>query len=131
MTNRRLISGLLLLPSLALTAVYATAEVDPNGPNPLALEEVIVTANRRQQSIQEVPMSVTAFTGQFFKDSGVTNLAGLEQYTPSLKITEGTDSNSTSIRIRGIGSVGTNVGIDPSVELFIDGVYQGCAGMSI
>ncbi len=131
MTNRRLISGLLLLPSLALTAVYATAEVDPNGPDPLALEEVIVTANRRQQSIQEVPMSVTAFTGQFFKDSGVTNLAGLEQYTPSLKITEGTDSNSTSIRIRGIGSVGTNVGIDPSVGLFIDGVYQGRAGMSI
>ena len=131
MTNRQLMSGLLLLPSLALTAVYATAEVDPNGPDPLALEEVIVTANRRQQSIQEVPMSVTAFTGQFFKDSGVTNLAGLEQYTPSLKITEGTDSNSTSIRIRGIGSVGTNVGIDPSVGLFIDGVYQGRAGMSI
>ena len=83
MTNRQLMSGLLLLPSLALTSVYATAEVDPNGPDPLALEEVIVTANRRQQSIQEVPMSVTAFTGQFFKDSGVTNLAGLEQYTPS------------------------------------------------
>ena len=131
MTNRQLMSGLLLLPSLALTSVYATAEVHPNGPDPLALEEVIVTANRRQQSIQEVPMSVTAFTGQFFKDSGVTNLAGLEQYTPSLKITEGTDSNSTSIRIRGIGSVGTNVGIDPSVGLFIDGVYQGRAGMSI
>ena len=76
-------------------------------------------------------MSVTAFTSEFFKDSGVTNLTQLEQYTPSLKITPGTDSNSTSIRIRGIGSVGTNVGIDPSVGTFIDGVYQGRAGMSI
>lgn len=76
-------------------------------------------------------MSVTAFTSEFFKNSGVNDLAGLEQYTPSLKITPGTDSRSTSIRIRGIGSVGTNVGIDPSVGMFIDGVYQGRAGMSI
>ena len=131
MPNRQFISGLLLLTPLLVTGVYATAEVNPNGPNPLALEEVIVTANRREQSIQEVPMSVTAFTSKFFKESGVTNLAGLEQYTPSLKITPGTDSNSTSIRIRGIGSVGTNAGIDPSVGVFIDSVYQGRAGMSI
>lgn len=96
-----------------------------------ALEEIIVTANRREQSLQEVPMSVSAFTSEFFKNSGVNDLAGLEQYTPSLKITPGTDSRSTSIRIRGIGSVGTNVGIDPSVGMFIDGVYQGRAGMSI
>ncbi len=135
MANRRLISGLVLLvPLLAQSmamAVYAKDEVDPNGPDPLALEEIVVTANKREESIQEVPMSVTAFTSEFFKDAGVTNLQGLEQYTPSLKITPGTDSNSTSIRIRGIGSVGTNAGIDPSVGMFIDGVYQGRAGMSI
>ena len=97
----------------------------------LVLEEVLVTANRRVESLQDVPMSVSAFTSDFFKDTGVRNLAGLEQYTPSLKITPGTDSRSTSIRIRGIGSVGTNVGIDPSVGMFIDGVYQGRAGMSV
>jgi iron complex outermembrane receptor protein len=130
MTNRRFLSGLALLVPLLVTATFAQGQ-DPNGPDPLALEEVVVTATKRAQSIQEVPMSVTAFTAEFFKDSGVSNLAGLEQYTPSLKITPGTDSNSTSIRIRGIGSVGTNVGIDPSVGTFIDGVYQGRAGMSI
>ena len=97
----------------------------------LALEEILVTASRRVESIQEVPMSVTAFTSDFFKETGVKNLAALDQYTPSLKITPGADSRSTSIRIRGIGSVGTNVGIDPSVGMFIDGVYQGRAGMSI
>ena len=123
--------SVLLLPTLLANAAYAEDAADPNGPDPLALEEVVVTATKREESIQEVPMSVTAFTSEFFKDSGVTNLAGLEQYTPSLKITQGTDSNSTSIRIRGIGSVGTNVGIDPSVGMFIDGVYQGRAGMSI
>ena len=97
----------------------------------LVLEEVLVTANRRVESIQEVPMSVSAFTGEFFDNTGVKNLSDLEQYTPSLKITPGVDSRSTSIRIRGIGSVGTNVGIDPSVGMFIDGVYQGRAGMSV
>jgi len=131
MIDRRSTSGLVLLTPLMVLAGLAEAAVDPNGPDALALEEVVVTANRREESIQEVPMSVTAFTSEFFKNAGVTNLAGLEQYTPSLKITPGTDSNSTSIRIRGIGSVGTNVGIDPSVGMFIDGVYQGRAGMSI
>lgn len=96
-----------------------------------ALEEVIVTANRREQKLQEVPMSVSAFTGDFFKETGATDFSALEQYTPSLKITPGTDSRSTAIRIRGIGSVGSNSGIDPSVGVFIDGVYQGRAGMSI
>jgi len=95
------------------------------------LEEVIVTANRREQNLQEVAISVAAFTGEFLKESGTTNLKQLEQYTPSLKITPVTDSRSTSIRIRGIGSIGTNAGIDPSVGLFIDGIYQGRAGMSI
>ena len=76
-------------------------------------------------------MSVSAFTTDFLRDAGVNQLADLEQYTPNLKITPGADSRSTSIRIRGIGSVGTNTGIDPSVGVFIDGVYQGRAGMSI
>jgi iron complex outermembrane receptor protein len=98
---------------------------------PIQLEEVIVTANRRTQNLQEVPMSVSAFTGEFFKESGVTNLVDLQAYTPSLKIQTSNDSRSTSIRIRGIGSVGTNSGIDPSVGVFIDGVYQGRAGMTI
>ena len=125
MAKRPFLLGLTLLVT-ALPSWSQTLQ-----PDPLALEEVVVTATKRVESIQEVPMSVTAFTSEFFKDSGVTNLSQLEQYTPSLKITPGTDSNSTSIRIRGIGSVGTNVGIDPSVGTFIDGVYQGRAGMSI
>ncbi|MBT4519945.1 MAG: TonB-dependent receptor [Halieaceae bacterium] len=95
------------------------------------LEEIIVTANRREQRLQDVAMSISAFGGEFFKDSGVTGLTDLEQYTPSLNISAATDARSTTIRIRGIGSVGSNSGIDPSVGVFIDGVYQGRAGMSI
>jgi iron complex outermembrane receptor protein len=132
MLKPQILSSLVLLAPFAVVGAYAQ-----DGDQPVAeketfiLEEIVVTANRREQSLQEVAMSVTAFSGDFFEDSGVRDLAGLDQYTPSLKITQGTSSSSTSIRIRGIGSVGTNVGIDPSVGMFIDGVYQGRAGMSV
>jgi iron complex outermembrane receptor protein len=116
--------------ALALSGTLAHAQLRDPSENS-ALEEVIVTANRREQSLQEVAISVSAFTSEFFKDSGTHNLKQLEQYTPSLKIAAVQDSRSTSIRIRGIGSIGSNAGIDPSVGLFIDGVYQGRAGMSV
>lgn len=118
----------LSLPLLAQTD--GTVDREAAGRLPV-LEEILVTASRRVESLQEVPMSVSAFSEDFFIDSGVTSLNALEQYTPNLRITTATDSRSTSIRIRGIGSVGSNSGVDPSVGLFIDGVYQGRSGMSI
>lgn len=121
-------TALLLVGANASMVIGQETESDTKS---FALEEVIVTANRREENLQDVPMSVTAFTGDFFKETGATDFSSLEQYTPSLKITPGADSRSTSVRIRGIGSVGSNSGIDPSVGIFIDGVYQGRAGMSI
>jgi iron complex outermembrane recepter protein len=119
--------------SIAFAALYpgVTLAQTQSDKEPIALEEIIVTANRRAQNLQDVPMSVAAFTGEFFKETGVSNLVDLQAYTPSLMIQTSNDSRSTSIRIRGIGSVGTNSGIDPSVGVFIDGVYQGRAGMTI
>ena len=81
-------SSPLLAIALSATAVSmpaAAQESDWSG----ALEEVIVTANRREQSLQEVPMSVTAFTGEFFQDTGITDFSNIDEYTPSLKITPG------------------------------------------
>ncbi|MFV8782521.1 TonB-dependent receptor [Microbulbifer sp. SA54] len=96
-----------------------------------SIEHITVTATKREESIQEVPISIAAFDKNFFRDSGETNFNALEQYTPGLKIQSGPDSRTTSLRIRGIGSAGSNAGIDPSVGVFIDGVYQGRAGMNI
>ena len=128
---RALIGAVMLAPCFS-SPVMAQAEQPAAAPTDnLTLEEVLVTASRRVEIIQDVPMSVSAFSGDFFRDTGVNQLKDLEQYTPNLTIIPGADSNSTSIRIRGIGSVGSNSGIDPSVGLFIDGVYQGRAGMSI
>jgi iron complex outermembrane receptor protein len=124
MMLRRALVGTLLLSSATPIAVLAQGEE-------LMLEEVIVTASRRTEKLQEVAMSVSAFTGDFLIESGVNSLVGLDQYTPNLQITPGPSSRDTSYRIRGIGSVGSNSGIDPSVGIFLDGIYQGRAGMSI
>ena len=116
--------GALLLAPLASPALQAQEEQ-------LVLEEILVTASRRVERLQDVPMSVSAFSSDFLQDSGINGLAGLDEYTPNLKITPGQSTRATSFKIRGIGSAGSNSGIDPSVGIFLDGVYQGRAGMSI
>ncbi|MDG2049506.1 MAG: TonB-dependent receptor [Myxococcota bacterium] len=103
--------------------------MDP--PRPGDVEEITVTATKRSQNIQDVPISITAIGAQTILDAGITRFTELQQFVPNLQIRPVTDTRSTSIRIRGIGSVGNNAGIDPSVGVFIDGVYQGRAGMSV
>ena len=96
----------------------------------IGIEELVVTAQKRAQDIQDVPISVAALNAQFIEDAGLTDVLGLSQYVPNLQINENTDTRSTGIRIRGIGSDGINAGIDPSVGVFIDGVYIGRSGAS-
>ncbi len=98
---------------------------------PSSDDGMVVTANKRAENIQNVPISITALGSNTIRDAGITEFGQLQQFVPNLQIRPVTDSRSTSIRIRGIGSVGTNAGIDPSVGVFIDGVYQGRAGMSV
>jgi iron complex outermembrane receptor protein len=91
---------------------------------PASLDEVIVTAEKRSQNMQDVPISVTAFSSQQMKDSGITDIKNLTVLTPGLTVTSTTDENSTTARIRGIGTVGDNPGLESSVGIVIDGVYR-------
>jgi iron complex outermembrane receptor protein len=94
-------------------------------------EVILVMANKRAESLQDVAISMAALDGDYLQKAGVTDFKEIQKFVPNLSIEGGTDTRSTSIRIRGIGSVGTNAGIDPSVGLFVDGIYQGRAGMSM
>jgi iron complex outermembrane receptor protein len=111
------------------------AEEAPVSPPTLPADEdvetITVTATKRAENLQEVPISITAIGGQEVRDAGITEFRQLQAFVPNLQIRPVTDSRSTSVRIRGIGSVGNNAGIDPSVGIFIDGVYQGRTGMSV
>ena len=86
------------------------------------LEEVIVTAQKREQSLQDVPVSVTAVTGEKIQSLGLKRLDDLTNYAPTVTVTEGTGEDQ--IFIRGIGS-GVNRGFEQSVGLYIDGLYYG------
>jgi len=87
------------------------------------LEEIVVTATKRAESIQDVPISISAFSGDFLEKSGVSDMTGLGKITPNLSISKGAQSVNQRIIVRGVGSVGNNA-IDPSVAVYIDGVYM-------
>jgi iron complex outermembrane recepter protein len=88
----------------------------------LMLEEVVVTAQKREQSLQDVPIAVAAMSGEKIEDTGITNLEELTLYIPNVNINQG--QSTPNIFIRGVGS-GTNPGFEQSVGLYIDGMYSG------
>ena len=86
------------------------------------LEEVVVTAQKRVESLQDVPISITAVSGDKMSEAGVFKIEDLQTFTPNLSMTE--TGISTQIYIRGIGT-GNNQGFEQSVGQYVDGVYYG------
>jgi len=94
------------------------------------LEEVIVTAQKRAENIQEVPISITAFGGDFLEENGIQRVSQVAYVTPNFSIAGSTQPSNSRIQIRGIGAAGNNA-IEPSVGVFIDGVYYPRPGSTI
>jgi iron complex outermembrane recepter protein len=86
------------------------------------LEEVVVTAQKRAESLQDVPISVSAVGGEKLSDAGIEKVEDLTLYVPNIHMTE--TGVSTQLRIRGIGS-GNNSGFEQSVGQYVDGIYYG------
>src|SRR5580692_5853183 len=103
---------------------WAQTTANPTSTSQPTLTEIIVTAQKRQQNIQDVPISVIALSAQQLKDGGVTDIKDMAILTPGLTVTSTTSENVTSARIRGIGTVGDNPGLESSVGVVIDGVYR-------
>ena len=87
--------------------------------------DIIVTATRRNEALSDVPMAVSAVTADTLEQSGATDIRQVSQLSPSLFVSSSsTEAGGASARIRGIGTVGDNPGLESSVGLFIDGVYR-------
>ena len=104
---------------VALSAAVASLSVTAFGQ---ALEEVVVTAQKRTESLQDVPISVTAVSGQLIQDASIRSFAELGNYVPNFSVSE--NPVNTIITMRGI-SIGANQSFEQSVGLFLDGVYLG------
>ena len=87
------------------------------------MEEVVVTATKRADSIQDVPLSVSVVTGEVIERAEVRDLLDLQSVVPSLRVPQFQNSIQTNFVIRGFGNGANNPGIEPSVAVFVDGVY--------
>ena len=93
--------------------------------------DIIVTATRRAQALADVPIAVSAISAEQLGNSGTTDIRSLNQLAPSLLVSGATSEVNFSARVRGIGTVGENPGIESSVALFIDGVYRSRTGTGL
>lgn len=122
----------------AAPAAAQTAPTEGTGGAPASQDEfqsandIIVTATRRDETVQNVPIAISAFAGDLLQNANVTDVRGLEQLSPSLQTVTGqSNANNTNISIRGIGTSGDNPGFEPAVGIFIDGVFRSRAGIAV
>lgn len=97
----------------------------------ITIEEVIVTAQKRSQSIQDIPVAVTAVSAQDLADGGINDVADLAALIPSLVVTTNISPFNSSYRIRGIGNEGNIPTFEPSTGLFIDGAFRSRSGLGL
>ena len=117
---RRAVIGALVLASVPALG-QQTAQTEENT---RTIDTIIVTAQKREQSLQDVPIVVTAVSEQLLQDTGVKDIKDLTILTPGLLVTSTSNESITTARIRGIGTVGDNAGLESSVGVVIDGVYR-------
>jgi outer membrane receptor protein involved in Fe transport len=132
------------LLSAGLTALAAPAYAQdnttttPSGTDAAAVQttdsgqpDIVITAQGRRQLLQDVPLAVQAVSGDALQNTGANDIRALNQLAPSLLVSStGTEANG-SARIRGIGTVGDNPGLESSVAVFIDGVYRSRSGIGL
>jgi len=91
------------------------------------IETVVVTAEKRAENVQDVPIAITAFTGEALQDKNITDLHELSNLTPNVNLDAGSpfsgDTSVLSASIRGIGQDDFAFNLDPGVGIYVDGVY--------
>lgn len=92
------------------------------------LEEVVVTARKREESLQDTPIAISAFSGSKMEESGIRNLADFNEVVPGIDVSAGNgNAGVANIYIRGVGQRNTEPNLDSGVATYIDGVYVGRA----
>jgi iron complex outermembrane receptor protein len=111
--------GTALIGSALFSVAALAQEADD-----FAIEEILVTAQKRSESLSEVPIAISVFSADSIDQTGVQELRDLTEYIPNVTITQGTDFGA-QINIRGVGANSRNIGFDSRVGVYLDGVYLG------
>lgn len=126
-------SGLAPLMAVAMfTTGAANAQSKPPGsasaraeePEVFLLEEIIVTAQKREERLQDVPVAVTALSAETLANEQIFDTINLVKAVPSLTFQAGNNPSNNSFRIRGVGTALFSLGVEPSVSVVVDGVVQ-------
>ncbi|NBW74601.1 MAG: TonB-dependent receptor [Sphingomonadaceae bacterium] len=117
--------------AIVASAAPAFARDAPQADEAVDGDEIIVTATRRSEALSDVPIAVSAVSGETLAKTGATDVRQLNQVAPSLLVSGATSEVNFTARIRGIGTVGENAGLESSVGLFIDGVYRSRTGVGL
>ncbi len=130
-----LLAGAAILPAATAQAqdtpaTEAQAQADSDADNVADAEdmntgnEIIVTATKREQTLQETPVAVSVTTAETVERAQIRDIADLQTVVPSLRVSQLQSSFSTTFSVRGFGTDGNNLGLEPSVAVFVDGVYR-------
>ncbi|MFM5906331.1 MAG: TonB-dependent receptor, partial [Novosphingobium sp.] len=132
-TTRIVLLGTAAVASMALPAVAfaqsapADEEAKAAPPAEVAVgegNEIVVTATKREQTLQDVPVAVSVTTAETIERAQIRDIRDLSTVVPSLRVNQLQSSANTNFYIRGFGNGANNAGIEPSVGLFVDGVYR-------
>ena len=117
--------------TLALAAPNMAFAQDEAQADETGDEGILVIAQGREQSLSDVPLAISAVTAETLQNSGANDIRQLNQVAPSLLVSSTGSEANGSARIRGIGTVGDNPGLESSVAVFIDGVYRSRSGIGL
>lgn len=118
--------------ALVMSAVAPAAIAQDQDDGQRTLSTVTVTATQRAESIQDVPIAVTALDPEALERAGVADIKNLDQVAPSFNLnTSDTQSGGITLRLRGVGTTGNNIGLESSVGVFLDGVYLSRPGVAL
>ncbi|MDD9997677.1 MAG: TonB-dependent receptor [Rhodospirillaceae bacterium] len=125
--------SLVLFSGLAAVAATAQESTDQaSSGDELVIEQIIVTATRREESVTDVPLAVSAYDADRIELSRVTDIMELMRVAPSFHVASGqAESVGVTARIRGVGTNSDNPGLESSVGMYVDGVYRNRATVGL
>ena len=116
-------TGALLLTVAVLTPVTSAIAAEAAGEGARVFEEIVVTARKREETAQNVPIPITALSGRQLETRNITDITQIERLSPNTDIASSSVNNSaTQVFIRGIGQVNWASTQDPKIGIYIDGV---------